>query len=615
MERQPLLIDNQEARAILCMLKTNVHDHSIYRVKMDELKSLVESLGIEVVGEVIQTRYRPFAKYHVGSGKVKEIRKKKNRMDANLIIFYNILRSSQKLNLMMALDIEVIDRYELTLEIFDQMASDTLSKLQIAAARLEKQAPFYKLQASVNYTNDRPFFRAGGEYAFHGQLRELTRSQARINEEIDKLMEEKSQRIWKRKNELGFPVVCIAGFYNAGKTSLFNTITGDKKPVSDRPFTTLSSKYQKRFIDYETTVIFIDTIGFMLDLDPRLIQSFKLNLLDIRSSDVVVLLLDITDPLLTLQLKINEGIRLLREIGVNRSRMLIIFNKLDLDQDIQEELAKELSLDVYGIPWMCVSAAKKLNIQGFLDLIAERVKYLKENHPETVELSPFRRAETAVNRVLAEYPDIDMPSQMAPFNSLIQTILSQNTANKNTITAYNNLQEKVGITPIKLLEAPEETIMDAIKTSGMYNQKTKTIKAASKLIIEKYHGDLSQVFNLPFNEARDRLMEIPGIGPKTADVALMFSSNSKVVPVDRHIARIAKRLEIVEPKAGYEAIRSAWQDAATPDRFRELHLALIRFGREQCTARNPKHDECILRNICPYPEKVMEIIDNAEESE
>ena len=132
MERQPLLIDNREARAILCMLKTNVHDHSVYRVKMDELRGLVESLGIEVVGEVIQTRYRPFAKYHVGSGKVKEIRKKKNRMEANLVIFYIILRSSQKLNLMMALDIEVTDRYELTLEIFDQMASDTLSKLQIA---------------------------------------------------------------------------------------------------------------------------------------------------------------------------------------------------------------------------------------------------------------------------------------------------------------------------------------------------------------------------------------------------------------------------------------------------------------------------------------------------
>ena len=221
-----------------------------------------------------------------------------------MVIFYNTLKSSQKLNLMQAVNCDVIDRYELTLEIFDQMASDTLSKLQIQAARLEKQAPFYKLQSAINYQYDRPFFRAGGEYGFHAKMREMTRSQAKIEEEIDKLMEDKQNRIWQRK-KLGFPVICIAGFYNAGKTRLFNQITGDDKQVSNRPFTTLSSKYQKRYIDWETTVLFIDTIGFMLDLDPRLIESFKLNLLDIRSSDLVILLLDVSDPVLNLDMKLN----------------------------------------------------------------------------------------------------------------------------------------------------------------------------------------------------------------------------------------------------------------------------------------------------------------------
>jgi GTP-binding protein HflX len=606
MERQPLLIDGNKARAVICMLKTNVHDHSVFRVKLDELRSLVESLGIEVVGEVVQSRYRPFAKYHIGSGKVHELRRKKRRLDANLFIFYNILRSSQKLNLMRATDTEVIDRYELTLEIFDQMASDNLSKLQIQAARLDKQAPFLKLQASVNYRHDRPFFRAGGEYAFHGQLRELSRGQSRINEEIEKLMEEKSQRIWKRKNELKYPIICIAGFYNAGKTSLFNTITGDTKLVSNRPFTTLSSKYQRRFIDYETTVLFIDTIGFMLDLDPRLIQSFKLNLLDIRSSDVVVLLLDITDPLLTLQLKIIEGIRLLKEIGVPRSRIIIAFNKLDAMPDAEKDIEKQLSLDVYGIPWICISAEKKLNTQEFLELVAKRVKYLRENPPDLVELSSFSRAETAVNRVLSEYPALDTGRYLPPFNSLVRTVLSQNTSGPNTATAYNRLTEQIGINPHNIHEAPVDEIVEAIKSSGMYNQKTRTLKAVSKIIIEKYSGDIGQVFELPFNEARDRLMEMPGVGPKTADVSLMFSVNSRVVPVDRHIERVAKRLELVEQNAGYEAIRAAWQDAATPDRFRELHLTLIKFGREVCKARNPKHDDCILRNICPYPEKIAE---------
>jgi len=599
MERQPLLIDGREARAILCMLKTNVHDHSLFQVKMKELRGLVESLGIEVVGETIQTRYRPFAKYCIGSGKVKELKRKKDRLGANLVIFYNILKSSQKLNLMMALDIEVIDRYELTLEIFDQMASDTLSKLQIQAARLEKMVPFYKLQASINYRHDRPFFRAGGEYAFHGQLRELTRSQSRIDEEIEKLMEEKKQRIWKRKRELGYPVVCITGFYNAGKTSLFNTLTGDNKPVSSMPFTTLSSKYQRRFIDYETTVIFIDTIGFMLDLDPRLIQSFKLNLLDIRSSDIVLLLLDLTDPSLTLRLKINEGIKLLREIGVPRSRILIVFNKLDAAPDRAQTIDEELELDVYGIPWLCVSAKEKHNLNTLLSLISKQVKHLKEGEPEFKELSSFRKAEKAVNRLLKAYPLVENPSGLSPFESLVKAVLSQNTLSGNADEAYNRLRETVGVDPHMIVKAPDDVLVEAIRSAGLYNTKKDTLREISRVALENYGGDFSRLFDLPFNEARDRLMDIHGVGAKTADMALLWSSH-RVIPVDRHIKRVTIRLGLVDDKASYETIRHIWQDAATPDRFKELHLALLKFGREVCTARNPKHDGCILHDMCTY---------------
>ena len=570
---------------------------------MDELKSLIESLGIEVVGEVIQTRHRPFAKYHVGKGKVNDIRRKVKRLDANVVIFYNILKSSQKLNLMQAVNCDVIDRYELTLEIFDQMASDTLSKLQIQAARLEKQAPFYKLQSAINYQYDRPFFRAGGEYGFHAKMREMTRSQAKIEEEIDKLMEEKSQRIWQRK-KLGFPVICIAGFYNAGKTSLFNKITGDSKQVSARPFTTLSSKYQKRYIDWETTVLFIDTIGFMLDLDPRLIESFKLNLLDIRSSDLVILLLDVSDPTLNIDMKLNEGIWLLRDIGVSRDRIIVVLNKADLDREKAATIGETLELDTYKLPWIVVSAEDKTNVPELLDLISQRVKYIKDNPPEPVKLSPFRRAETSVNRILAEYPVEYVKKYHNPFHSLVGTVLSQNTTGANRESAFKSLDKEIGVNPYRIDDAPESMIKDAIRSAGMYNQRTKALKALSKIIIEKYDGDLNQVFKLPFNEARDRLMELPGVGPKTADVALMWAADRKVIPVDRHIERISKRLEIVPEKANYEAVRAALQDAATPDRFLEVHLSMIRFGREICTARNPKHENCPLNDICPLYEKI-----------
>jgi len=359
------------------MLKTNVHDHEVYRLKLDELRRLVETLGVEVVGDIVQSRHRSFAKFYVGSGKVKEIRRFVRRHDVNLVVFYNILRSSQKLNLIRAIGVDVVDRYEVTLEIFDQMSSDNLSKLQIEAARLDKLTPYFKLEASLRYHNDRPFFRSMGEYAFHSQLRELTRRQARIREEIQALAKEKRQRIRKRRR-LGYPTICIAGYYNAGKTSLFNALTGDSKPVSDRPFTTLSSKYQRRYVDHETTLLFIDTIGFVIDLDPRLIKSFELNMEDMRSADLVILLLEITDPLLTLRIKLAEGIRLLREMDIPRERIVVVFNKTDLAPDLTETIGEQLGVEHHGLPWTTVSAKDRTNLDGLLTFILNRLREIRE---------------------------------------------------------------------------------------------------------------------------------------------------------------------------------------------------------------------------------------------
>jgi len=366
-----------KGKAVLCMLKTNVHDHSIYKIKLDELRRLVETLDVEVVGEIVQSRHRSFAKYLIGSGKVKEIRRYVRRHNLNLVVFYNYLRSSQKLNLIRDLGVDVVDRYEVTLEIFARMSSDNLSKLQIEAARLKKLAPYFKLEASLRYHNDRPFFRSMGEYAFHSQLRELTRRQARIRRQIEGLVKENRQRIRKRQR-LGFPTICIAGYYNAGKTSLFNALTGDDKPVSDRPFTTLSSKYQRRFIDHETTLLFIDTIGFVIDVDPNLIRSFELNIEDMRNADLVILLLDITDPKLNLRIKLAEGVRLLRQMEIPRERIVVVFNKVDLAPEVVETIGEELGMALLGLPWTTVSAKVRTNLKGFLELIIARLRQLEE---------------------------------------------------------------------------------------------------------------------------------------------------------------------------------------------------------------------------------------------
>ncbi|HDI53047.1 MAG TPA: hypothetical protein ENF89_02720, partial [Candidatus Bathyarchaeota archaeon] len=200
---------------------------------------------------------------------------------------------------------------------------------------------------------------------------------------IEALKREKQRRIYKRKS-LGYPIICISGFYNAGKTSLFNALTGEDKPVSPKPFTTLSSKYQRRYLEDGKTLLFIDTIGFVLDLDPRLIKSFELNLEDIRCADLVLLLLEINDPLLTLRMKLREGVRLLTDIGVSPDRIIVVFNKLDLAPERGEFIGDDLGLPLLGLPWIAVSAKERINLDGLLQLILQRLEEVEKPRLEAV---------------------------------------------------------------------------------------------------------------------------------------------------------------------------------------------------------------------------------------
>ena len=104
----------------------------------------------------------------------------------------------------------------------------------------------------------------------------------------------------------------------------------------------------------------------------------------------------------------------------------------------------------------------------------------------------------------------------------------------------------------------------------------------------------------PYSEAREKLMTLPGVGEKTADVVLLFTAGKSVIPVDRHIARIAKRLELVPANALYDAICCILEEATPPETYLDVHIKLIQFGRDTCRAQNPHCEGCILRDICPY---------------
>ena len=324
-------------KAILCMLKSNIHDHFFYKIQMNELKKLAESLDYEIIDEVIQTRMKKKSKFLIGSGKVLEIKKLIQEKNIETVIFYNNLTSKQKINLLRSLseeystEIEILDRYELTLKIFEQNATDKLSKIQIQLATLNKEFPLYKLQANIQFKKDlMPRVYGAGEFAYDSKVKSYAEKIAAIRSEIEPLKKRKLERIRKRKKILkGGKICCIVGHYNAGKTTLFNLLTGADKPISDQPFTTLSSKYRR--INDKINIMLVDTIGFVIDLDPRLIKSFELNLLDMKNADIIAYLVALDDNIDLIIHKLYYGLKLLKEIDINpKCEIIIIFNKMDM---------------------------------------------------------------------------------------------------------------------------------------------------------------------------------------------------------------------------------------------------------------------------------------------
>ncbi len=190
-------------------------------------------------------------------------------------------------------------------------------------------------------------------------------------------------------------------------------------------------------------------------------------------------------------------------------------------------------------------------------------------------------------------------SDRDPFKTLIITIISQNTADRNTERAFENLSKNFPITPEALANAEKTEIEECLKTAGLYKNKAKVIKEVSRMILEKFGGSLKPILTMPFEEARKVLMQLPGVGPKTADVVLLFSANQPTIPVDTHVKRVSKRLALAPVNGDYEDIRKALQSLYNPEDYLDVHIMLILLGRKYCRARKPLCQTCPVNTFCP----------------
>jgi endonuclease-3 len=190
-------------------------------------------------------------------------------------------------------------------------------------------------------------------------------------------------------------------------------------------------------------------------------------------------------------------------------------------------------------------------------------------------------------------------SKRDPFETLIVTVISQNTADRNTARAFENLSKRFEITPEVLANAETSQIEECLRVGGLYKNKAKTIKQVSRIILEKFQGSLQPILSLPLEEARNALTQLPGIGPKTADVVLLFSAKQPTIPVDTHVNRVAKRLGFAPAKGSYEDVRKSLQALYDPSDYLAVHVLLIAHGRKFCKARHPLCNECPVNMYCP----------------
>lgn len=198
------------------------------------------------------------------------------------------------------------------------------------------------------------------------------------------------------------------------------------------------------------------------------------------------------------------------------------------------------------------------------------------------------------------HPASDWSADMTAFEILVSTVLSQSTTVANERRGLEGLRRALGsITPERVAAASERDIARAIWHAGLARRKAPRIRAIAREVLARWGGSLAPVLGLPTAEARETLMSLRGVGPKTADVVLAMAGNHPTFPVDTHVARIARRWNLVRA-AGYDPARAALE-AWTPPRKRKVwHLALIAHGRELCRARNPLCDACPIRPNCDW---------------
>lgn len=332
----------------------------------NEAISLAETAGYSIIRIVTQKQITK-SRFGIGRGKAEEVKELVQELKPDVIIFDEVLKPSQMYNLASVCKIEIIDRERLLLEIFEQHASTAESRIQIRLAQLRYELTRARDKVRLARAGEQPGFFGLGKYEADVYFLDIRRHISILKKKLEK---EGTRRQLHRNQraKAGLPTVSLAGYTSAGKTTLFNRLTGETKTTGQGLFTTLSTF--TRAIDLQgDKVLLNDTVGFVSKLPAYMIEAFKSTLDELTYASLVLLVLDISEPVDEIARKYASSLDVIREFQVPTTKIIYVLNKVDMIS-IEDAFDKAGQLGILDSKRVLpVSAKTGYNVDQLKDLM------------------------------------------------------------------------------------------------------------------------------------------------------------------------------------------------------------------------------------------------------
>ncbi len=335
-----------------------------------EAGDLCRSAGYRVV-HTMEQRFLNRPKYGIGDQVLDRLEKIADASDPDVIVYDEILKPSQNYNLASRLHRNILDREALILEIFESRASSSESKLQVKLAQMRYEMSRAKEKVRLAKMGEQPGFMGIGKFEADVYTNDIRHRMNTVKSKLGKAGKQRDLHRQARK-KTGFTTISLAGYTSAGKTTLFNRLTGEHKERSDELFTTLSTT-TRRVTANQKAYLLSDTVGFISKLPAYMVEAFRSTLEELLHTDAVLLIVDISDSAADLQKKFQSCKKTLTEIGVQPDRIIFALNKSDLAsrQEIVRR-AEELGL-AENKKWVPVSAVTGYNLARLMRLVEDMV--------------------------------------------------------------------------------------------------------------------------------------------------------------------------------------------------------------------------------------------------